>query len=156
MTSVPPAADRLADRAGLWRIERFAIVWTVVGAVVLAVLDRFAAAAVLTGVSAASIVGFRGLQGVVSALGPDEDDDETTEQSGPRPDRQRRFGARHGFLALARLAFLGGVLLFSLSLGPETLPGLVSGFSTLPAAFLTEGAWQAVRALRGKEDDGDS
>jgi hypothetical protein len=142
----------LADVAGLRRIERMAIAWTGVGAAVFLVLGRPLAAVVLTGVSAASIVGFRGLQRVISALGPR--DVETTDQT---THETRNDDGRHRLVALGRFTFLGLVLLMGISLGPEAHPGLVSGFSTLPAALMTEGFLQAVRAFRGKDDDdGDS
>lgn len=144
--------DRLADVAGLRRIEVMALAWTGVGMVVFLVLGRPLAAAVLTGVSAASIVSFRGLQGVISALGPR--DVETTEQT---THEIQDSDWRHRLVALGRFAFLGLVILMGISLGPEAHPGLVSGFSTLPAALMTEGFLQAVRAFRGiDDDDGDS
>lgn len=143
----------LADVASLRRIERMAYGWTAVGVVVFLALGRPVAAAVLTGVSAASIVGFRGLQRVISALGPR--DVETTDQTTHEP--LELDDGRHRFVALIRFVFLGLVLLMGISLGPEAHPGLVSGFSTLPAALMTEGFLQAVRAFRGTDDDdGDS
>lgn len=143
----------LADVASLRRIERMAYAWTGVGLVVFLVLGRPMAAAVLTGVSAASIVGFRGLQRVISALGPR--DVETTDQT--THETQNIDDGRHRLVALGRFVFLGLVLLMGISLGPEAHPGLVSGFSTLPAALMTEGFLQAVRAFRGTDDDdGDS
>lgn len=147
---------RLADPASLRRIERVAMVWTAVGAVGLAVVSRVTgaswglaalAAGVLTGVSAVSIVAFRGLQRIVSALGPADQDT-----------RERRtIGWRQGLAALLRLCLLGALVIGgSLRLGPRFSPALVLGFSTLPAALMTEGLLQMVRALRGKEHDGFS
>lgn len=150
--------DRLADPASLRRIERLAVVWTVVGVVGVAIASRVSEpaaswseaalrAAVLTGVSAVSIVAFRGLQRIVSALGPADQDTR----------KQRTIGWRQGLAALLRLCLLGALVIGgSLQLGPRFSPALVLGFSTLPAALMTEGLLQVVRALRGKEDDGCS
>ncbi len=142
--------------------------WTVVGAAGLAVapifvdsdggsavlsavlwpstwLDRGLVAAVLTGVSAVSILAFRGLQRIVSTLGPADQDTR----------KQRTIGWRQGLAALVRLCLLGALVIGgSLQLGPRFSPALVLGFSTLPAALMTEGLLQVVRALRGKEHDG--
>jgi len=149
---------RLADPASLRRIERLAAGWTVVGAVGLAA-GAWASgmagswpvalleAAVLTGVSTASIVAFRGLQRIVSSLGPADQDTR----------KQRTIGWRQGLAALLRLCLLGALVIGgSLRLGPQLTPALVLGFSTLPAALMTEGLLQVVRALRGKEHDGFS
>jgi len=150
--------ERLADLASLRRMERLAVAWTVVGAVGLVIVSRSSApaaswaaailqAAVLTGVSAASIVSFRGLQRIVSTLGPADQDTR----------KQRTIGWRQGLAALLRLCLLGALVIGgSLQLGSRFSPALVLGFSTLPAALMTEGLLQVVRALRGKEHDGFS
>lgn|GEM_PF-1671011 len=147
--------DRLADSGSLRRIERMAIGWTVVGTAVIAWTAPFqggqpsalAAASVLTGVSAASIVAFRGLQRIVSTLGPADQDTR----------KQRTIGWRQGLAALVRLCLLGALVIGgSLRLGQQYAPALVLGFSTLPAALMTEGLLQVVRALRGKDPDGFS
>lgn len=164
------ATGPLADPAGLRRIELLAVAWTGVAVAALLVAVggdgaglAVAAVAVLTGVSAVSIVAFRGLQRIVSgmgAAGPREDRGRGPERSPDRSRNERRhrtIGWRQGLAALVRLGLLGALVVGgSLLLGPRLAPALVLGFSTLPAALMTEGLLQIVRALRGKEDDGFS
>lgn len=133
----------LADLASLRRIERSAAAWTLVGALAYAVFGRFAGALVLTGVSAAIIVGFRGLQGIVSAIGPAE-----------QGDREAKVGWRQGLEAFVRLGLLVALLAAcAFLLDPVLFPAIVLGCSTLPAALMTEGLLQAVRAFRGRDHD---
>lgn len=150
---------RLADVESLRRIERLAIGWTAVGATVLWVatppVGGGAPAGVLTGVAAASIVSFRGLQRIVSAMGP-ADPTLGSARVEDQP-KERAIGWRQGLAALVRLCLLGALLIAgSLLLPPRFFPALVLGFSTLPAALMTEGLLQSVRALRGKDHDGFS
>jgi len=134
----------LADRGLLLRLELLAAGWTAVGAVALLAAGAPAGALVLTGASAASIVAFRGLQRIVAAVGPRG---ETRD-----PTRARR----PALAALVRLGLLGALLMAgSFLLDRGLFPALVLGFSTLPAALMTEGLLQAVRALRGKDHDPD-
>ncbi len=144
--SGPPGASAggaLADLASLRRIERSAAAWTAAGALAFAATGRFAAALVLTGVSAASIVGFRGLQGIVSAIGP-----------AAQGDREAEVGWRQGLKASVRLGLLGAFLTATVFLlDPGLFPAIVLGCSTLPAALMTEGLLQAVRAFRGRDHD---
>ncbi len=141
-----PAGGRLADLASLRRIERAAAAWTLVGTLAYAASGRFAAALVLTGISAAGIVGFRGLQRIVAALGP-------AEQS-KQGDREAKVGWRLGLAAFVRLSLWLALLTASVFLlGPRLLPAIVLGCSTLPAALMSEGLLQAVRAFRGRDHD---
>lgn len=141
----PSGDGRLADVESLRRIERTAAGWAVVAAIAYAALVSWPGALALTAVSAASIVAFRGLQRILSALGPQEDLPATL-------DRRSRLGAP-GIGVLVRLAFLGAVVAAGgFLLEPEDLPAIVLGFSTLPAALVTEGLRQAVRAFRGRRD----
>lgn len=132
----------LADPGLLRRLELLAAGWTAVGAAGFLAARSPAGALVLTGASAASIVAFRGLQRIVAALGPR---DETRD-----PTRARR----PMLAALIRLGLLGALLMAgSFLLDRGLFRALVLGFSTLPAALMTEGLLQAVRALRGKDHD---
>lgn len=134
----------LADRGLLRRLELLAAGWTAVGVLAWLAAGPPAGALVLTGASAVSIVAFRGLQRIVAALGPR---DETRD-----PTRARR----PVWAALIRLGLLGALLMAgALLLDRGLFPALVLGFSTLPAALMTEGLLQAVRALRGKDHDPD-
>jgi len=152
--TVDSRGGRLADRGLLRRIELLAALWTVVGAAGCLAAGAPAGALVLTGASAASIVAFRGLQRVVAAIGPR---DETRDQTDPtRTSRAGETGGRPGLGAVVRLGTLGALLIAgSFLLDPGHYPALVLGFSTLPAALMTEGLLQAVRALRGKDHDHD-
>jgi len=133
----------LADVASLRRIERGAAAWTLAGALAYVALGRFPAALVLTVVSAASIVSFRGLQGIVSAIGPAEQED-----------REVKVGWRRSLRAFLRLGLLGAFLIAcGLLLDRRLFPAIVLGCSTLPAALMTEGLLQAVRAFRGRDHD---
>lgn len=166
--------ERLADPGSLRRMERVAAGWTVAAALGYGLARSWPGAAVLTAASAASIVGFRGLQRIVSALGPpgngsngppadvDTDPAPTEEPAGPHPasadagvgERAGTIGWRPGLGALVRFGLLGAIAGgAALLLDPEYFPAVVLGFSTLPAAFMTEGALQAARALRGKDPD---
>ena len=149
----PPARagggpEILADPASLRRLELMALAWTAVGAAAFAAAGRLPEAAVLTGASAASIVAFLGLQRIVSSLRPEAQDD---------PEHHRPFDWRHGLAAVVRLAVLGALVVAgAVVLGRRFFAALVLGFSTLPAAFMTEGLLQMAGALRGKDHDGSS
>lgn len=152
--TVDSRAGRLADLGLLRRIELLAALWTAVGAGGCLAAGAPAGALVLTGASAASIVAFRGLQRVVAAIGPR---DEARDQTDPtRTSRAGDAGGRPGLGAVVRLGSLGALVIAgSFLLDPGHYPALVLGFSTLPAALMTEGLLQAVRALRGKDHDHD-
>jgi hypothetical protein len=133
----------LADVASLRRIERGAAAWMLAGALAYAAFGRFSSALVLTVVSAAGIVAFRGLQGIVSAIGPAE-----------QGDREAKVGWRQGLKAFVRLGLWGALLAAcGLLLDRRLFPAIVLGCSTLPAALMTEGLLQAVRAFRGRDHD---
>jgi len=157
MTGAGPAGDeeRLADLAALRRIERLAAGWTVLAAALFVVFGRATGALVLTGVSAVSIVAFRGLQRIVTALGPA--DPNQGPNQGEVQQKHRTIGWRQGLAVLVRLCLLGALLVVgAFHLGQGFFPALILGFSTLPAAMMTEGLLQLVRALRGKDHDGIS
>lgn len=117
------------------RIEGFAVAWTVLGAVLFLTAGRARGALVLTLTALASIVAFRGLQRVIYALGP-------------AAERPKRGAWRRVLLALARYLFLGGVIAAAFLLASNEFLGLIAGFTTLPAALMSEGVLQTVRALR--------
>lgn len=128
---------RRAERAGratIRRIEAFTMAWTALGAGVFLGAGRPRGAVALTLCGGASIVAFRGLQWVVNALGPGSE--------GPKPGSWKR-----GLLALARWGWLGGAVAAALHFAPNELLGLIAGFSTLPAALMTEGVLLLVRTL---------
>lgn len=132
----------LADPGSLRRLELLAAAWTALGAVGFLLAGAPAGALVLTGVSALSIVAFRGLQRIVSALRPEE--------------RPTRVGWRPGLAALVRFLVLFGLLAAgALLLDPEYFPAIVLGFSTLPASLVTEGLYQAARSIRGRDHHDD-
>jgi hypothetical protein len=156
-----PDQGRLADPGSLRRIEAVAAGWGVVAAFgwwLASSRADWTGAAVLTGAAAASIVGFRALQRIVSALGPTED--QTENQPAGRPDathdaepagsHDRRSGlGAPGIGFLVRLGLLGAAIAAgAFLLEPEHFPAVVLGFSTLPAALVIEGLWQVVRAFR--------
>lgn len=168
------ACDRLADLEVLRRVERLAVAWGVGGAIAYGLTRSWAGAGVLTGVAAASIVAFRGLQRIVSALGPagngsgaplgigkvapvpTDEPAGGSRATGSAEEGQggNAIGWRAGLGALVRLCLLGAIVgAGSFLLDPEYFPAIVLGFSTLPAAFMTEGALQAARALRGRDHD---
>lgn len=155
--TVASRGARLADRGLLRRIELLAAGWTAVGAGGCLAAGSPAGALVLTGASAVSIVAFRGLQRVVAAIGPRDETRDPTDQTDPtRTSRAGETGGRPGLGAVVRLGTLGALLIAgSFLLDPGHYPALVLGFSTLPAALMTEGLLQAVRALRGKDHDHD-
>lgn len=150
---------RLTDLASLRRIEILAVAWAAAAGLGYGVGRSWAGAAVLTGASAASIVAFRGLQRVVSALGPEEPAGRSPgpELAKPEPDTGKiagKIGWRTGLGALVRLGLLAGIVAAgSFLLEPEHFPAIVLGFSTLPAALMTEGLWQVVRALRDRGEE---
>lgn len=152
---------RLADPGSLRRIELLALAWTAVGALGYGAARSWAGGLVLTAVSGVGIVLFRGLQRVVSALGPPgSGSDEPAgppegEPLDPAPaDEPRTIGWRPVLGALVRFTLLAAIAgAGALLLDPEHFPAIVLGFSTLPAAFMTEGGLQVVRALRGRDHD---
>lgn len=139
----------LADPGTLRRLELLAAAWTAVGAGGFLLAGAPAAALVLTGASALSIVAFRGLQRIVSAVRPEERVEGEEERPG-------RLGWRPGLAALVRFAVLFGLLFAgALLLDPEYFPAIVLGFSTLPASLITEGLYRAARSIRGRDQHDD-
>jgi hypothetical protein len=133
------AEQRLAAPETLRRIEIVALVYTVAGAIAFAVAGRGEGALVLTLLGAATIVGFRSLQGLVARLHATD--------SG-------RVGWRSVLLLLFRMALLGGAVLAAVMRGPENILALLAGVSALPAALVTEGLLQLVSALQARDSDG--
>lgn len=164
MSRGAPSDGRLADPGSLRRIEAIAAGWGVIAGLGWGLAASWAGAAVLTAAAAASIVGFRALQQIVSALGPTEDQagnqpagrPEPTEDPGADGTHDRRSGlGAPGIGFLVRLGLLAAVIAAgAFLLEPEHFPAVVLGFSTLPAALVTEGLWQVVCALRGARSGG--
>lgn len=163
-------AGTLADSGSLRRIELVAVAWTAAGALAYGLVRSWSGGLVLTGVAAVAIVLFRGLQRIVSTLGPGGSGPAEPPEGGgplpaepaptePRPPRDRgAIGWRTALGAIVRLALLGAVAVAgSLLLEPEYFPAIVLGFSTLPAALMTEGLLQGLRALQriGRGEDHD-
>lgn len=168
--SAPGDAQALADPESLRRIERFAAGWLAVGilaavAAAIAVPERWRGAVALTLAGVASIVAFRGLQRVVAALGPApldpvgrtdpsratrsqrESEETTDDESRPRRSRVRPLA-----LAAGRMVILGAPVGAAFFLGTESLPGLIAGYTVVPAALITEGLAEIVRTVKGKGD----
>jgi hypothetical protein len=111
--------------------------------------DSASAALVLTLTAVASIVSFRGLQGLVGQLqagiGRPESRTSDTRRSSARRSR-RLVWLRFSLLTLAPLT--------SLWMDSERALALILGFSVLPLAIMTEGLLQLVFVL-GEHDHGD-
>lgn len=149
----------LADPGTLRRLELLAVGWTVAGAAGFLIAGAASAALVLTGASALSIVAFRGLQRIVSAVQPEE---RAGSEAGPGKtgeggeERPEGVGWRPGLAALVRFLVLFGLLAAgALLLDPEYFPAIVLGFSTLPASLITEGLYRAARSIRGRDHHDD-
>ena len=149
----------LEDPGTLRRLELLAVAWTVVGAAGFLIAGAPAAALVLTGASALSIVAFRGLQWIVSALQPEEragSEAGSGKTEGGGEGRSPRAGRRPGLAALVRFVVLFGLLSAgALLLDREDFPAIVLGFSTLPASLISEGLYQAARSIRGRDHHDD-
>jgi hypothetical protein len=110
----------------------------------LAVRHALAAALVLTLAAAASIVAFRGLQGLVGQL----------RTGAERPDHRSSIDRRSRRLVWLRFSLLTIAPLASLWMDSERALALVLGFSVLPLAIMTEGLIQLVFVLVDR-DHGD-
>jgi hypothetical protein len=119
------------------RLERLAAAYGLAGGLLLLVRRSYEGALVLTLTAAASIVAFRGLQGLVARLGAGE------ERSGA----PTSFDARGRRLVWLRFSLLLLVPLASLWLDSERALALILGFSVLPLAIITEGLLQLAHAL---------
>jgi hypothetical protein len=127
----------------LRRLEWVAAAYGLAGALWILLARRSVGAAlVLTLAAAASIVAFRGLQGLVGQL--------AAGGSGtPRPiDRRSRR------LVWLRFSLLTLAPLVSLWMDSERALGLVIGFSTLPLAVVTEGLLQVGYGLIARNHGG--
>jgi hypothetical protein len=153
--AAPPAVERPSqavrrpqtnwsdpDRV-LRRLQWLAGGYGAAGALWLLLVRRAAVAAVvLTLAAAASIVAFRGLQGLVGQLAAGEPDTRR-----PTDRRSRRLvWLRFSLLALAPLA--------SLWMDSERALALIMGFSVLPLAAVTEGLLQLGWALTDRDHGG--
>lgn len=141
------AESRGPDRRLLRRVERYTLLWAGLGLAVFLLRAEWHRAFALTGVSLVGIFSFRGLERLALALDPS--DPQLGHQS-------KRSGWRQGFSLLNRQFLLGGSAVAALLLDRDTLPGVLVGLLALPAGLSTEGLLTLTRALRGKEDDGDS
>jgi hypothetical protein len=101
-----------------------------------------ATALVLTLAAAASIVAFRGLQGLVGQL------------AAGRPDTRRPIDRRSRRLVWLRFSLLMLAPLVSLWMDSERALGLVIGFSVLPLAVVTEGLLQVGWVLIARNHGG--
>jgi len=100
------------------------------------------AAVVLTLAAAASIVAFRGLQGLVGQL------------AAGRTDTRRPIDRRSRRLVWLRFSLLTLAPLVSLWMDSERALALILGFSVLPLAVVTEGLLQLGSALTGHDHGG--
>lgn len=130
--------SRLADTRSLRRIEVMTVVWAVIGVAVFLVYERGSDAFSLTVATAAVIVSFRGLQGIVAELGPDE-----------------KRAKRASKLFVLRTVLLFVFLVLGAHWASSSALGLIAGLTTLPAALMTEGMLQAIRTLQGNTSDGN-
>ena len=119
------------------RLERLAAAYGLAGGLLLLVRRSYEGALVLTLTAAASIVAFRGLQGLVARLGAGEG----------RSGAPTSFDARGRRLVWLRFSLLLLVPLASLWLDSERALALILGFSVLPLAIITEGLLQLAHAL---------
>ncbi len=102
----------------------------------------FGAAVVLTLAAAASIVAFRGLQGLIGQL------------AAGRPGTPRTIDRRSRRLVWLRFSLLTLAPLASLWMDSERALGLVIGFSVLPLAVVTEGLLQVGYGLIARNHGG--
>jgi hypothetical protein len=134
----------------LRRLEWLAAGYGAAGALVLLTARRSASGAlVLTLAAAASIVAFRGLQGLVGEFAAGEGagkrlPDETPHE---KSDTRKRLGRRNRRLVWLRFSLLTLAPLVSLWMDSERALALVMGFSVLPVAMVTEGLLQLAHAL---------
>lgn len=133
------ASPPLADIGQLRRVERAAIVLAVTGALTCAVAGDGRPALVLTLAGAASIVGFRSLQGLVSLL---------------YAQPQGRVGWQATLLFLLRAALMGSLGAALLFLGKDDTLALLLGISVIPAALMIEAGVLLWRASVGDDRHG--
>jgi hypothetical protein len=141
----------------LRRLEWMAAGYGLAGALTLLLLRRSPGGAlVLTLAAAASIVAFRGLQGLVGQFAagqgagrllPDETPHGSSDTRRPIERRSRR-------LVWLRFSLLTLAPLVSLWMDSERALGLVIGFSALPLAILTEGLLQLGYGLMARNHGG--
>jgi hypothetical protein len=127
----------------LRRLEWVAAAYGLAGALWI-LLERCSvgAALVLTLAAAASIVAFRGLQGLVGQL------------AAGRPGTPRAIDRRSRRLVWLRFSLLTLAPLVSLWMDSERALGLVIGFSVLPLAVVTEGVLQVGWVLMARNHGG--
>ena len=124
----------------LRRVERFIYVYGLAGvAFWLVVMGGWIEALILTLTAAASIVSFRGLQGLVGSLAV-----------GDRGKLSRRNKVSAG-VRFATILLLPAV---SLWLNSRQVLALILGFSSLPLALMTEAAWEFFSPPKSESTDG--
>ncbi len=129
----------------LRRLEWLAVGYGLAAALALLVFrSSVSAALVLTLTAAASIVAFRGLQGLVGQL----------QVGAGRPDQRTSIDRRSRRLVWLRFSLLTLAPLASLWMDSERALALILGFSVLPLAIMTEGLLQLVFVLVDR-DHGD-
>jgi hypothetical protein len=127
----------------LRRLEWMAAGFALAGALWILLARRSAGTAlVLTLAAAASIVAFRGLQGLVGQL------------AAGRPDTRKPIDRRSRRLVWLRFSLLTLAPLVSLWMDSERALGLVIGFSVLPLAVVTEGLLQVGWVLFSRNHGG--
>jgi hypothetical protein len=137
------ARSRTEPARVLRRLEWLAGFYGVAGALWILLARRSGAAAlVLTLAAAASIVAFRGLQGLVGQL------------AAGRTDTRRPVDRRSRRLVWLRFSLLTLAPLVSLWMDSERALGLVIGFSVLPLAMVTEGMLQLGYTLIDRDHGG--
>ena len=128
----------------LRRLEWTAAAYGFCGAALLLVWGSAGGALVLTLAAAASIVSFRGLQGLVGSF----------QAGAERPGQRTSSDRRSRRFVWLRFCLLLLAPLVSLWLDSERALALVLGFSVLPLAIMTEGVIQLVFVLVNR-DHGD-
>jgi hypothetical protein len=132
-------APPLADLGQLRRVEGVAIALATSGALAYAVAGHGQPALVLTLAGAASIVGFRSLQGLVGLL-----------YAQPRG----RVGWQATLLFLLRATLMGSLGAALLFLGKDDTLALLLGISVIPAALMIEAGVLLWRATVGDDRHG--
>jgi hypothetical protein len=129
----------VAAAATLRRVARVAAAWAALGASLYLAQGAWRGALTLTLAAAASIVGFRGLEGLVRRL---------------RPDAQGGIGEGAGVGFHVRFLVLLAALILALILGGRDHLALILGLTALPLAVITEALIQLV-SLGTRRESGD-
>ena len=133
----PAAGGEVAERDTLRRLGWWAAGWSLLGVVAFLAAGRAGDALVLTGVAAAVIFAFRGLEGVVRRLRAEEVEGEVR---------------RHGEHRLAwRWLLLAAIPVTTIFLGSERLLAVIAGVSVIPLAVISEAALRLAALGRNGE-----